>query len=172
MAIIIDATVGGANSNSYISLEDANTYFSYNLYGENWDNADDETRKKALVSATRRIDYEKFYGYRSSENQSLQFPRAGIGYLDGIYVDNIIPQQISEATCELALYMLSTNMSKPSVNTSNIQSVKAGSLAVEYAIDKNDNVSRPNNELPPFVLALIQDFSNTALSSGFLTVGR
>jgi len=173
MALVIDSTVGGANSNSYVTLAEANTYFESRLNVTTWtDITDDDIKNRALVQATRRLDYENFYGERERTTQALKFPRSGIGYLDGIYMDGIIPPQIKEATFELAIYMLSVDMSKPSVNTSNIQEAKVGSISVKYAIDKNDNVSQSYDTLPPFVDYLLDGLSNTAGSGSVSSVYR
>ena len=53
----IDATVGGIASNSYVSLEDANTYFSTRLHAETWTSASDADKEAALITATNIIDW-------------------------------------------------------------------------------------------------------------------
>lgn len=172
MAVAIIADVGGATSNSYVTLAEADTYFASRLYTTDWDNASVDDKSKALITATARIDQEKFYGERETSTQALAFPRTGLGYLDGIYLDGIIPTQLKEATYELAKYMLSVDMSKPSVDTGTQKKVKVGSIEVEYAIDKNDNVSQSFDTLPPFVMALLGDISRTVSNSGFIEVSR
>jgi len=158
--------------NSYVTLAEANTYFDNRLNITTWSSADDDTKTRALLQATRRLNYEKYYGDRVSGTQALPFPRINIGYIDGVLIDNTIPQQIKDAECELALYMLSTDMSKPSVNLSNIEEVQAGSVRVKYVADDNDNISRPNDELPPFVMHLLDGLSKTATIGGMVEVYR
>ena len=172
MALTIDATLGGANSNSYITLADANIYFEGRLYTSVWDGATDDNKNKALVMACKRINQETFYGDRATTTQKLPFPRVNLGYLDGVYLDSIIPEILKEAQCELAIHLLSTDMSKPSVDTSNLAEVQVGSIKAKYAIDKNDNVSQGYDTLPPFVLSLLQDLSRTVSSGGYSFVGR
>lgn len=172
MAITLDATQGGANSNTYLTLAEAETYFEGRLHVEVWDSSTEDNKNRSLVMASKRISQEAFFGDRQNDTQKLSFPRVGLSYLDGVYLDGIIPEQIKEAQCELALHLLQTDMSKPSVDTSNIKSVKVGSIGVDYAIDNNDNVSRGYDELPPFVTSLLSDFSRTVSSGGFFTVTR
>ena len=172
MALVIDATQGGANSNSYITLADANTYFEARLHVTVWTDSDEDTKNRALVMATKRINQEVFYGDRETATQALAFPRINLGYLDGVYLDSTIPEMLKEAQCELALHLLSTDMSKPSVDTSNLQEVQVGSLKAKYIVDKNDNVSQSYDTLPPFVLSLLQDLSRTVNSGGVVMVGR
>lgn len=174
--ITIDATVGGANSNSYVTLAEASAYFETRLYTTNWTNADDEDKKKALVQSTRRLDYEKFYGNRKTSTQALSFPRTGLGTLDGVELDDIISRQIKEATYELAIYMLDNDMSQPSVDDSNVKrkKEKVGSLEVEteYHFDSGDNVSVMNDTLPPFVESLLDGIARNVSTSGMITVSR
>lgn len=172
MAIIIDATSGGANSNSYITLADANTYFDARLHVTTWTSATDDDKNRALVMACRRINQETFYGDRETTTQRLPFPRVNLGYLDGIYLDSTIPEILKEAQCELAIHLLGTDMSKPSVDTSNLAEVQVGSIRAKYAVDKNDNVSQSYDTLPPFVMSLLQDLSRTVSSGGYSFVGR
>jgi hypothetical protein len=63
--------------NSYASIAEANYYFNDRLDATTWDNANDLTKAKALVSATRMIDGESFVGIASSATQALSFPRKG-----------------------------------------------------------------------------------------------
>lgn len=172
MAVTIDATVGGATSNSYVTLAEAETYFEARLHVTNWTGATDDIKNRALVMATNRINQETFYGDRETTTQRLPFPRDNLGYLDGILLDSTIPETLKEATYELALHLISIDMSKPSVDTSNIKGVKVGSIAVDYAIDSTDNVSRNYHDLPPFVLSLLDDLSRTVSSGGAITIGR
>lgn len=172
MALIIDATLNGANSNSYVTLEEANTYFESRLYVDTWINATDDDKSRALVMACRRINQEVFYGDRETSTQKLPFARVSLGYLDGVFLDSTIPETLKEAQYELAIHLLSTDMSQPSVDTSNMSEVAVGSIKVKYAVDKNDNVSRSYDELPPFVLSLLADLSRTVSSGGSSYVGR
>lgn len=173
MALVLDDTLAGANSNTYISLINANTYFDARLHTTAWTDAlTDDIRNRALAMATKRIDQETFYGTRSTDIQKLAFPRDGLGDLDSVELDGIIPEMLKDATCELAIYMISNDMSKPSVDTSNMSEVAVGSIKVKYAIDKNDNVSQSYDTLPPFVLSLLDDLSRTVSSGGIIDIGR
>ncbi len=172
MALIIDATLGGANSNSYVTLDESNEYFEARLHVQVWTDSNDDDKNRALVMACRRLGYEKYYGDRETAAQKLAFPRVGLGYLDGIFLDSTIPYQLSEAQMELALHMLSTDMSQKGVDTSNMKSVKVGSISVDYQIDNFDNVSTSYDELPIFVSSLLEDLSRTVSSGGSFSVSR
>ncbi len=172
--LVIDASpIGTDSNNSYVTLAEANTYFDSRLNVTDWTGANDDTKNRALSSATRQIDYEEFYGDREFPDvpQSLKFPRINLGYLDGIFLDSIIPIQVKEATFEQALYMLSVDTSQPSSNGV-VTKEKVGSLEVTYAFDKNDNNTQSSNVLPPNVLALLAELSSTVGNGAFIDIGR
>ena len=162
MALTIIDDVGSANSNSYISLADANLYFEARANSDSWnDLADDEDKKRYLLTATQLIDYEDFAGSRQSATQALKFPRTGLPYQDGISIDGIIPLQVQRAGCEMAIHLIDTDMSKLDTTNAPIESVKVGSVQLDYKIDSNDNSTVPSDTLPPFVVKLLAPFSKS-----------
>lgn len=175
MALVIDSTpIGTATNNSYVTLAEADLYFESRRDTATWTDATDADKNIVLVQATRRLDYEKYYGDREfpSVPQSLSFPRINLGTLDGIELDSTIPRQIKEATYELAIYMLGIDMSQPSIDASTKSEVKIGSLQVKYNIDKSDNVTQKFDTLPPNVVSLIADLSSSVSSGSFFSVSR
>ncbi len=121
----IDATVGGQQSNSYLSLEAANAYFAERLRAEAWSAASDEDKGKALLTACRRIESLRLQVHRRpylypgepvdsldrrydwlaplNPDQALSFPRRRDQDHSGAYV---IPQPVRDAQCEEALALL------------------------------------------------------------------
>ena len=115
MGFVFDATVGGANSNSYPTVEYANDFFDGSLYRSLWPTgntgADLLTKQQALVVATRDLERLTFAGTRASySGQRLQFPRANLTDRDGFYISStVMPSEILDATCEQALFRLQQN---------------------------------------------------------------
>jgi len=103
------------DENSYISLEDAEDYFEMRLNNSDWNETTDVDKKKALITATKRIDYLNFIGRKSSSNQPLEFPRVyshSPNYFfpeDQSIVSGTKPQQLLDATCEEALALIKQN---------------------------------------------------------------
>jgi hypothetical protein len=90
-------------TNSYISLADAETYVE-RLYGprrDAWDAAATATKNSLLAQATLDIDSQLWRGYKSDEDQALEFPRDGWATTDDEYT------LVEQATVEQALYLLS-----------------------------------------------------------------
>lgn len=124
-------TVG---TNSYITVANANTYFASSLSNDDWSALDDDTKERALITATRMIDRQIWSGAKTSDAQALQWPRTGVIDSYGNDVSSgSVPQAIIDATCELALaiYQDPTIQTTKSTST-NTKRVKAGSAEVEF----------------------------------------
>ena len=124
MAITIDATVGGASANSYITLSDANSTIEGLIIDDDvqaWISATDDNKNRALFTAAVRVDRERFLGARVTNTQALQWPRTGVRkpdtyintYATGFpfristdyFTDTEIPEQVKRAQAILAVYL-------------------------------------------------------------------
>ena len=97
MAITLDATVGGASANTYITLDDANAIIEgFVLSDDNaaWDNSTTDNKNRALFTAAQRIDREKFLGARVADTQALEWPRSGVRNLTHIQTFMVYRSQI------------------------------------------------------------------------------
>lgn len=152
MALVVD-------TNSYISLADANTYFEDRLNSATWDEATDTDKSKALIQATQIIDQKDFLGYKSVRTQSLKFPRTGL-VDDGIDVDgSTIPKRVKDAVCELAIWCLSEDYTEPN-DMEAYQSIKIAVIEVQ--------TRQGNKSMPPMVTRLLSPFmfSGTRIARG------
>ncbi len=149
MAVTIDATAGGANANSYITLTEADAFVEAMISSSDvskWTTGNDDTRNRALAAAAERLDRERFLGARATDTQSRQWPRTGVRkpdtyvntYATGFpfrisedyFTDTEIPDQIKRAQIELAVY-LKNNVDGISLGgLEDFKSVKIGSLQV------------------------------------------
>lgn len=117
MSIVL--TVG---TNTYISLSDANTYLSLQLYTEPWNDASDDDKSKALLLACKHIERLNIRGMKAVSTQTLKFPRAIYSYEiyyraplvpnhfqfgAGYYTETSVSQLVKDAQCEEALAILS-----------------------------------------------------------------
>lgn len=139
MSIVLDATAGGAFSNSYATLAEGNAYHASRLNSTAWTNATSANRTVALVMATRLLDsmYE-WAGYPSfflTQSQALCWPRYPVEDKSRIrYVDSsLIPVELRDATAELARQLLISDRTiEGDVDAQGIKSLKAGSVAIEF----------------------------------------
>ena len=105
MALIIEDGTGKTDAESYISVSDADSYVS-KWHGtlSAWDDLDEAAKERALRMATRFIDAHSFKGYRSNEDQALDWPRIVPDWIDGQWIDSDeVPQAVKSATVEAAV---------------------------------------------------------------------
>ena len=110
----IDATVGGADSNSFIDEAFADQYLEDRLNAESWFAADPDDRTRALIESTRELTRLVYIGQRTDIVQNLSWPRFeaidpdtplsddGFGSIS-FYEPDEIPDRIQNATAEYAL---------------------------------------------------------------------
>ena len=144
MAITIVATVGSATANSYVTLTEANSFVEGLTQSDDvvaWGNSTDDEKNRALFSATRRIDREKFLGAKASDTQARQWPRSGVRVPDqytnlyglsfpnrilaDYYTDTEIPPEVQDAQIELAVYL---NNNKDGIGLSGLEDFNAVSI--------------------------------------------
>lgn len=103
----IDATVGGAAADSYVTLEEADAYMGSRFGTAAWDGLATADREKAIRQATREVDRHRFHGYRNSTAQALEFPRAYPYNADEPITTTVasIPRSVRHACCEQALWI-------------------------------------------------------------------
>lgn len=147
-----DSTVGGANSNSYVDLLFANTFFEHILLPNVWDQATPDSQKRALMTATTWLEEFDYIVTPTSTTQALKWP--GVSIFDengnlivdtdgvpalvlGVYDDATMPIPLLNATCELAYYLLTLGTAASAAalttGTGPISSLKIGnSVEVRY----------------------------------------
>jgi len=123
--IVIVATPGAADANSFVAEAEAIAYAATRLNLAGWQTTTGatatENEKKALIEATRELDRLRYVGHRASSTQRLSWPRVFAAVPDpaltahavdaaplGIvtYGADEIPLALKEATIELAMEFL------------------------------------------------------------------
>lgn len=155
MTVTVDATVGGLSANSYVTVEDANTYLEHNrLFTDEWSAADFETRARAIIWATRILDasYE-WVGAKFKYEQALRWPRSGALDPDGDSIMNDeIPRLLKDAVAELAYSLIQKDRTKdPALGVAGISFAKVGSLEVRVDTMNLEEV------IPDYVKTLLVD---------------
>jgi hypothetical protein len=134
MAVTIDATVGGEDSNSYVTLAESETYFEYRPFSTDWLALTDDEKSQYLIYATLLIDNMLLpYGTIASDTQKLNFPREDLYDCNGRELDSdIIPDEIKYSQMEQAIYLYTSGdiTSEPSILSKGIKSAKVGDLSV------------------------------------------
>jgi hypothetical protein len=154
MALVVDATVGGASANSYETTAEAQTYFDSRLTVDGWDNAD--SQDVLVVMATRVLDalaqpFKTFFpavggdpayyrvrrqwtGAPATVTQRLAWPRIGMFDHNNNAIDpTTIPQALKDACAELAGQLGNEDRTLDnSVIVQGITSIKAGSVGLGF----------------------------------------
>lgn len=130
---VIDSTVGGLASNSYVSLLEANAYFESAYNKPLWAPLVDNVKAQLLISATVALDsYTTWLGQRYSISQVLDWPRVSVYDRDGmLYPYTVIPYTIKVATYELAYHLLANGGLTFTQNS--IDEVKVGSIGIKFS---------------------------------------
>lgn len=146
MAVTIEATVGHASANSYVTLAAATTALEGRLNTTAWTAATDDTKNRALVEAQVELQVQAWKGTRTTATQALAWPRAGVPDVDapddadlgtsGVpeYADDAIPDRITQAQIELAFQFVAagtTDLAMPSA-TEGLKRKRTDVLEREY----------------------------------------
>lgn len=151
MPVVIDATVGGAAANSYITLAEAENYAQTELDISAWTGATTDRKNRSLVSATRYIDFLQFIGERASTTQALDWPRSDVETSERTYPSNAIPSEIKRATFDVALALLQeivvvgkqkgTKSLIPGIPNDSLKRLKLDVMEIEWRTDAVSKVT-------------------------------
>jgi hypothetical protein len=132
------------NTNSYVEIADADTYFETRIDSAEWTSATDEIKEQALVTATQLVDDHAWIGSAVSSSQALAWPRKNAIYIDdrlGLQVtiaQNEIPSRVKTAVYEQALHLVN-NEDLLAGTTQTFESISVGSISLT---DSNSDVTR------------------------------
>lgn len=130
----------------YLTLAEADEYFTNHLQRDSWFNFLPDERSRALTEATRIIDSLPYAGRVANLGQPHAFPRAfpapfffpssdQILQLSPLpyYVQSAVPQRVIDACCELALHLLtSQNDPRRQLQEAGVTRFTLGELTEEY----------------------------------------
>lgn len=128
------------NTNSYVTVAEANTYFGNRLDVAAWDNASDTLKEQSLITATSMLDELRWVGLAASADQPLAFPRTGI-YFDPRLGTNVtldgasVPDRILKATYEQAYHLLNNDGLLDATNR--VSSLEVGPIKLERITTAN-----------------------------------
>jgi hypothetical protein len=144
--VVEDGTVV-EDANSYIDVAFAEAYLEANIHVfPTWEDLDDDSKAALVVWATRYLDQRAAWkGYKTTETSALRWPRTGVYNRDGILIDpNEIPEQLKQATAEMARYLISSDRSIER-GTDGLTRLKVDVIELEF--DKNYRFPEVPNEI-------------------------
>lgn len=113
--LVVEDGTGLEDANSYATLEEADALHADEVHSAAWAATAEDSRKKALVTATRMLDqFVEWNGYKKTEDQALQWPRTDCPDPDRaggreFMPDDEVPKFLVRAVCFYALAVLSQN---------------------------------------------------------------
>lgn len=146
ITIVVETGDGLPNSNSYVTLAEANTYNENHYYGSAWAALSDERKKQAMIFATRLLDEQvewngtprKSTDRSIDDYQALRWPRSSVNDIDGYAVDfKTIPEWLKNSTSELARILSGSDRTAEPA-TAGFSKLQVGSVSVD--VDKNDQL--------------------------------
>ena len=151
------ATVGSDSANSYVTVAETTVYFAESFGRSLWANASQSDLEAAVITASRSLDqYIDWIGFKSTVEQSMEWPRYGAYDKTGIeYSNSIVPGPVKFATMELAYFILQNG--GLAFDSQMIDRVKVGSLDVEFTPRSVDA------GIPSFIESLISHIGNSSL---------
>jgi hypothetical protein len=143
------------NTNSYVTVTEAESYFETRIDDEKWSSASDSLKNESLVTATQIIDNNPWIGSAVSSSQALAWPRKNAMYYDPrmgfdvTFTNTEVPSLVKIAVYEQALHLLN-NEDLLAQTTQTYESISIGNIKLA---DSNNDVTRisitPNFVIKP-----------------------
>jgi len=134
MALVVEDGTGQATADAYISIAECDTYHTDRGHST-WSGTDAE-KQAAIRLATGYIDGhygERWPGYRTDDDQALDWPRYEAYDRDGWEIDhNAVPQAVKYAACEAALRALTGELAPDLDRGGAIASQTVGPITTNY----------------------------------------
>ena len=139
MAFVVEDGSGLSTATSYVSVADADTYFTDAGGNATWTAATTDEKQGALVQATRYIDAQTFFsGSTTSGTQALEWPRYNVVDRNGWAVDDdSVPQKVKDLCCEFAVRALDGSLIEDKTKSVIEESVE-GAVTVKYVPNSPD----------------------------------
>lgn len=139
MPLVVDATVGGANSNSFQTVAEIDTYFLARVpssVAAQWNALTAAEKNAAAVMGTTWITaLVHWTHYPTTLTQALPWPQYGQWKRNGweMVPDNIIPQELKNCHAEVALYLSQEDrLADFDPIKYGINMIKAGSIRIQF----------------------------------------
>jgi len=159
MAITIDATVGGANSNSYLTIARAAVLAETLPHMNEWFTDSSINKAQLLLHGTRLLDRHFLpNGTRVSATQALWWPQSGLYYANTSTAipTSIIPEFVELATIEWAWALHQTPDAYAEI-ASGLEELDTPSYRMKFTGAKQQIVPRVVSELlSPYAVRQVQ----------------
>lgn len=141
MVLVVEDGTGKTNADAYDTLVAVDTYNTSHANNSTYSALSDSDKEKAIRLATQYLDNNfrnRWKGVRTTKDQSLAYPRAGVEDYDGYVFDSdVIPQVLKDAMAELAILSgtgtsLMPNLTSPGTIKSKRSRIDVIETSTEY----------------------------------------
>lgn len=150
MAFILNADPQSASMNCYVTLAEADDYFSAKFGAEEWADLEESTKTALLYEATNVLETFQFDGQRTLRTQPLKWPRKLVYNEESVeQPSNVVHPKIKQAAFELA-YWKWTEDDRPATDAEleQLKSSKIGPLDYQF----KDGISR----IPSYIIDIVK----------------
>ena len=133
MVLVVEDGTGLSNANAYISVTEADAYFTARNNSV-WSSKTTPEKEAAILYATSFLDSNFYWlGHIAVTDQALGWPRILVYDREGRSLDsNSVPVRVKDATAELALEALDKSLSPSLARGGDVKRQKVASLEIEY----------------------------------------
>ena len=165
---LVNANVGSADANSYVTLAEADAYFTDTFGRPLWADRPESDREALIITASRTLDqYMAWSGLPATDTQSMGWPRRQTYDQFGVlYPDNLVPRTLKYAVYEVAYLLLESG--PISFGEQTLDRIKVASIELEFSKDSVDS------GLPKFIETLLGNLGTPVLVGGnnAITIAR
>lgn len=157
----LDAILGSDTQNSYVTMEEATTYFEDRAYSSDWNTFED--KGPLLILCSRLLDwYINWKGFKTSITQPMQWPRTDVILRDGTELDDdVLPQEVKTAVFELALSSLEEDRTEEDPLLG-LEQLKVATLSLKAKPDQSGRRTSSTQVIPSKVKRILTDLRNDA----------
>ena len=143
------------NTNSYVTVAEADAYFADRLDVDAWVTAPESQKAQALVTATTMLDSLNWTGIAVSDSQPLAFPRSGDYFDPRIGSDISLSsaaalQRLNSATFEFAYHLLNNDGLLD--DTGSVESIDVGNISLKLVQTPNMMPSIVQRKIKPMLV--------------------
>lgn len=152
----LNATLGDSGQNSYVTSDEATTYFADRAYSSAWTSFVD--KEPLLILCSSILDwYINWKGFKKSNSQPMQWPRTDVLLKDGTEVgDDELPQQVKTAVFELAIISLEEDRTEEDP-LMGLEQLKVASLSLRAKPDQYGKTTSSKKVIPEKVLKILSE---------------
>lgn len=161
-AFIVEDGTGVEDATSYVSVAEADDYFTIDPnFFATWDALETDDKEHLLAWSTRVLDQKTDWkGYLTDEAQSLRWPRTYVYARDNVLIaSDEIPEQLKEATFELAKW-LHSNDPTTGQDVDWLKRMKVDVIEIEW----QENASQ--SSFPSILNAILGTLGNFRIGGG------